>query len=306
MIRLLEGRLTVAYPVSSNVFIGGSLDLTNGNAFADSRSEGLQLNEMYLAASFDSLPNLRFSVGQLDLTSYFDRNSFAKDGATHFFNSTFQSNPALSVSGLGSRLGALVNWSVTDNLEAKAATFSSAGGLEDFQLDAFAGEVGVRYGNAIIRGTYATGRDAGGEDGFEEIFLIGRNDGRFGVESSDREESYGLNTEVFIPNLNLGVFGRYGWYNNLDLDEDAETYSIGMNFLDLITSSDRLGLAYGRRLSNNRLRGEDSPDVLEAFYDFRFLPSLRLGFSIQGVDGFSDTLLGVRVKTEFNGFAFQE
>ena len=302
-----RGRVTAAYPVSSNVFIGGSLDLTEGNAFADSRAEGLQLNEMYLAASLESLPNLRFSVGQLDLTSYFDRNSFAKDGATHFFNPTFQSNPALSVSGLGSRLGALVNWSVTDNLEAKAATFSSARGLSDFQLDAFAGEVGLRYGNAIIRGTYATGTDAGSGDGFEEVFLIGRDDNSFGVDSSDQEESYGINAEVFIPNLQLGLFGRYGWYNNLDLNEEAETYSFGFNFLDLITPADRLGVAYGRRLSNDRLRSEadnDSPDVLEAFYDFRFLPQLRLGLSIQAVDGFSDALLGVRVKTEFDGFTF--
>ncbi len=297
-------RLSGLYPLNSQVQFGATLDLITGeDIFADSRGEGLNINELYLAAApFRDLPNLRFVLGQLDLTSYFDRNSFAKDGARDFFSPIFQTNPALSSTGISTRPGALVNWTLTDNIEAKAAVFSSARSIGDFSLDGFAGEIGIRYGNAIIRGTYASDRDAGSRDGFREIFQIARGN-QFGLLPSDREESYGVNTEVFIPQLNMGLFGRYGKYKNNAVALEGDTYSIGLNVLDLFTQNDRLGLAYGRSLSNDRLRrerGEQVPDVLELFYDFKFFPNVRLGFTIQERNGFSETIGGFRIKTEFD------
>jgi len=298
-----RARLSISYPLTPNFLFGATFDLTDGNAFADSRTQGFSVNELYFAASLPQLPNLRFVVGQLDLTSYFDRNSFAKDGATHFFNTVFQTNPALSATGISSRPAALVNWTLTDNIEAKAAVFSSSRDLSDFSLDGFAGEVGIRYGNAIIRATYASARDAGSRDGFQEIFQVDRGNGVTGPLAGDREESYGLNGELFIPSLKMGIFARYGRYTNAAISRSAETYNLGVSFLDLFAPDDRLGLAYGRGLSNGALRqqldGKD-PDVLELFYDFRFLPNLRLGFSIQERNQFSETVAGVRIKTEFD------
>jgi hypothetical protein len=298
-----RARLFAEYPLTPRVLVGATLDLTDGNAFTDSPDQGLSINELYLATALQDLPNLRFVVGQLDLTSYFDRNSFAKDAATHFFNPVFQTNPALSAANIASRPGALVNWSLNDNIEAKAAIFSSSRSLSDFALDGFAGELGLRYGNAIIRGSYATSRDAGSESSFQEIFGVNRGNDRFGIEEGDREESYGVNAEVFIPNLKLGLFGRYGWYNNRDADLDADTYNIGLSFLDLVIPNDRLGLAYGRGLSNDKLRrriDDEIPDVLEVFYDFPFLTNLRLGVSVQSLNEFSETIAGFRIKTEFD------
>ena len=281
--------------------IGGTLDLTSEeNSFDDSRSEGLDINELYYATSLKNLPNLRFVVGQMDLTSYFDRNSFAKDGASHFFNSVFQTNPALSSTGIGSRPGLLVNWNATDNIIAKAAVFSSSRQLSDLGLDGFAGEIGVRYGNAIIRGTYSTAKDAGNRDSFAESFGIPRGNNQFGPLEDDKEEAYGLNAEVFIPKYKLGLFGRYGRYENRDLGEGANTYSLGLSFLDLFAPDDRLGLAYGSALSNNSLRQGKQPDVVELFYDVKLLPNLRVGFSAQGRDSFSESVLGIRVKSDFD------
>ena len=298
-----RARLSISYPLTPNFLFGATFDLTDGNAFADSRTQGFSVNELYFAASLPDLPNLRFVVGQLDLTSYFDRNSFAKDGATHFFNTVFQTNPALSATGISSRPAALVNWTLTDNIEAKAAVFSSSRDLSDFSLDGFAGEVGIRYGNAVIRATYASARDAGSRDGFQEIFQVDRGNGVTGPLASDREESYGLNGELFIPSLKMGIFARYGRYTNAAISRSAETYNLGVSFLDLFVPDDRLGLAYGRGLSNGALRqqaDDKDPDVLELFYDFRFLPNLRLGFSIQERNQFSEIVAGVRVKTEFD------
>jgi len=277
--------------------------LTTGQGLADSQQEGLSLNELFVATSPRDLPNLRFVVGQLDLTSYFDRNSFAKDGASHFFNPVFQTNSALTATGIGSRPGALVNWSLTDNIEARFAAFSSARSIGDFSLDGFAGELGLRYGNAIIRATYTTGRETGAGDGFREIFQVNRGDGLTGPQRGDREEGFGINAEVFIPSLNLGLFGRYGQYNNRGLDEQGNTYNVGLTVLDVFAPDDRLGLAYGRQLSNaalRRLGGDRNPDVLELYYDFRFLPNLRLGFTLQELNGFSETIAGFRLKTEFD------
>jgi hypothetical protein len=296
-----RARLSGTYPLTPQVLFGATLDLTSeGSSFDDSRREGLNINELYLATSLTGLPNLRFAVGQLDLTSYFDRNSFAKDGASQFFNPVFQTNPALASTGISSKPGLLVNWSVTDNIDAKAAVFSSSDALSEFSLDAFAGEIGVRYGNAIIRGTYSTARDGGNRDSFPQSFQIERENGEFGVLEDDREEAYGLNAEVFIPELKLGLFARYGRYENRDLGEDADTYVFGASFLDLFTPDDRLGLAYGRALSNEDEREGKQLDVLELYYDFQFLDNLRLGFSVQGRDDFNETVLGVRIKSEFN------
>ena len=218
-----RARLQGIYPLSPRVLFGATIDLSTGTSFTDTPTSGLNINELYLATSLPEIPNLRFALGQLDLTSYFDRNSFAKDGTTHFFNPIFQTNPALSEVGIGSRPAALINWSLTDNIEIKGAAFSSARSIGDFALNGFAGEVGFRYGNAIVRGTYATGRADANGGGFKEASQINRGGGQFGVLKGDREESFGVNAEVFIPQLKMGIFGRYGRYNNLDMNEGGDT-----------------------------------------------------------------------------------
>ena len=298
-----RARIQALYPLSSRVLFGATVDLSTGNSFTDTPNAGLNINELYLSTSLPEIPNLRFTIGQMDLTSYFDRNSFAKDGTTHFFNPIFQTNPALTAVGIGSRPGLLVNWSLTDNIELKGATFSSSRSIGDFALNGFAGEVGFRYGNAIVRGTYATGRESSSLDGFKESGQVPRGGGRFGQLKGDREEAFGVNAEVFIPKMKMGVFGRYGRYNNLDMGEGGDTASVGVSFLDLFAPDDRLGIAYGQGLSNDARRvsaGGKRPDALEVFYDFKFLNNLRMGFSLQERNSFSELVAGFRVKTEFD------
>ncbi|MFQ3618723.1 MAG: hypothetical protein SNJ57_03065 [Cyanobacteriota bacterium] len=296
-----RGRLSGIYPFSPNFLVGGSLDLATGEAFTD--DDGLNLNELYIAASLPDIPSLRLVAGQMDLTSYFDRNSFAKDSLTHFFNPVFQTNPALAAAAIGSRPGLLLNWSITDNLEAKVATFSSDRSIDDFALNAFAGEIGFRVGNLILRGTYTSSIDGGRNDGFRESGSAARGDGTFGVDSDDQESAYGVNAELFIPELNLGLFGRYGQYYNRDLDESGDTYSFGFNLFDLFRDGDRLGLGYGQALSNAGLRqsaGARRPDVLEVFYDLPVARNIRMGFTFQQLNEFSESIAGVRLRADFD------
>ncbi len=300
-----RARLTGLYPFSTNALVGGTLDLTTGDGFSNAPGGGLQLqlNELYFTGSLPSMPNLRMTVGLIDLTSYFDRNSFAKNAETHFFNPVFQTNPALAAAGIGSRPGILLNWDITDDFQARAAAFSSHRNLGDFAIDAFAGEVAYRTGNAIIRGTFATDRDARRNNGFREIYGIPRDDDDFGLRSGDREIAYGINGEYYIPEIKMGLFGRYGRYENTTLGEGGDTFSLGFNFLDLFMRDDRLGFGYGRDLSNNGLRrelGNKVPDVWELFYDFRLSPNLRAGVTLQARDEFSDVIAGFRVKTDFD------
>lgn len=297
-----RARVTGLYPVSTNLLFGGTVDLTTGKGFSDTEGTGLDITELYFTASLPNYPNLRLTGGLVDLTSYFDRNSFAKDSLTHFFNPVFQTNPALARTGLGSRPAALLNWSITDNLEAKVAAFSSSRNLGELAVDGFAGELGFRFHNGIIRATYATDRDDK-RNGFEEIYGIRRSNGEFGPRTSDRESSYGINAEYYIPEFKMGLFGRYGHYENTSMGRSGETYSMGFNFLDVFMKDDRLGLGYGRDLSNDTLRranGNKRPDVWEAFYDFRVTPYLRAGVTLQARDEFSDIVAGFRVKTEFD------
>jgi hypothetical protein len=296
-----RGRLSGIYPFSPNFLVGGSLDLATGEAFTD--DDGLNLNELYIAASLPDIPSLRLVAGQMDLTSYFDRNSFAKDSLTHFFNPVFQTNPALAAAAIGSRPGILLNWSITDNLEAKVATFSSDRSIDDFALNAFAGEIGFRVGNLILRGTYTSSIDGGKNDGFRESGIASRGDGTFGIDSDDQESAYGVNAELFIPELNLGLFGRYGQYYNRDLDESGDTYSFGFNLFDLFRDGDRLGLGYGQALSNAGLRqsaGARRPDVLEVFYDLPVARNIRMGFTFQQLNEFSESIAGVRLRADFD------
>jgi len=302
-----RGRVTVTQVINPSLIAGATVDLTGGDAFADSREEGLNLNELYLTAALPDYPNLRFTVGLLDLTSYFDRNSFAKDAATHFFNAVFQTNPALSATSIASRPGLLVRLDPTDFVSFRAATFSSTRDLGDFELDGFAGEVAVRAGTGILRATYVTAEDEGEDDGFREIFQFNRGDGEFGLQPGDREEAFGLNGEYFVPRLNLGLFARFGRYNNRDLDEGGSTFSFGFNLLDLFLQDDRLGLAYGRQLSNSEIRRDNDdpvPDVLELFYDIRLTRNLRFGVTLQQRDGFSETVAGLRIRADFDNSDF--
>lgn len=297
-----RGRLSGAYYLTPQILVGAALDVTEGESFSDSETEGFNINELYLAAALRDLPNLRFVIGQLDLTSYFDRNSFAKDSLTHFFNPTFQTNPALAANAIGSRPAALINFSPTDTIDARVAAFSSDRSIGDFDLDGFAGELGFQVGNLIIRGTYVSARDGGSNDGPAEIFSVDRGDGDFGIKDGDREESFGFNAEFFVPEANLGFFGRYGRYENLDAEFSADTFSGGFNFLDVFTPNDRLGLAYGRALSNDDERDDETPDVLEFFYDVPLLsnPNTRLGVTLQQRNEFSETVAGIRFRTTFD------
>lgn len=298
-----RARLTGIYPISPNALVGGSLDLSSGDAFNIGRGGGLQLNELYFTGSLPSMPSLRMSVGLLDLTSYFDRNSFAKDSATHFFNPVFETNPALAAAGVASRPGILLNWDITDDFQARAAAFSSHRNLGSFAIDGFAGELAYRSGNAIVRGTFATDRDAGRDDGFKEIYGIRRDNGDFGLRSGDREIAYGINGEYYIPEIKMGLFGRYGRYEDTTLGKGGDTYSLGLNFLDLFMPDDRLGFGYGRDLSNNDLRranGNKVPDVWEVFYDFRVTSYLRAGVTLQAREEFSDIVAGFRVRTDID------
>ncbi|HIK17449.1 MAG TPA: porin [Leptolyngbyaceae cyanobacterium M33_DOE_097] len=298
-----RARLRLLYPVTPNALFGAEVDVTTGNGFSDTSGTGINLNELYFAGSLPNLPELRFVVGLMDLTSYFDRNSFAKDGATHFFNRAFQTNPALSAAGVSSRVGVLVNWAAIDNLELKVAAFSSSRDLGDFDLNGFAGELEYRIDNFIVRGTYVRSKDAGADTGFEEIFDLPRDDGDVGLSSGDREEAFGINAEWYIPNLKLGLFGRFGYYQNESLDEDATTFSFGVNLLDLFMPDDRLGIGYGRQLSNNSVRrdlDDPVPDVLEVFYDARVLSWLRAGVMVQQRNEFTETVFGVRLRADWD------
>jgi hypothetical protein len=64
-------------------------------------------------------------------------------------------------------------------------------------------------------------------------------------------------------------------------------------------AGDRLGLGYGRQLSNNALRqasGNPVPDVWELFYDAKIFDNLRAGISLQQRNAWTETYLGFRVR----------
>ena len=276
-----RARLSGEAFLTPNLMVGGALDLVTGPDLTN--DDGVELTELYLATSVPGAPGLRFRLGQLDMTSYFDRNSFAKDIGRDFFNSTFHTNPALiaGANATASRPGGLVQWAVTDDIALNAAVFSSASDITDFALDGFAGEVDVRTGNLIVRGTFLTARDSQFQN------------------SGGRLDSYGVNAEWFIPEANIGLFGRYGHLNNNGTGFSGDTYSFGLNALDIFMENDRLGLGYGRNLQT-AVAADETPDVLELFYDFEVTPNIRLGFTFQQRDQLRESYAGFRVRGDLD------
>ena len=276
-----RARVEGAAFLTPNLLVGGSLDVVTGPDLTN--DDGLQLTELYVATSLPGAPGLRFRFGQLDLTSYFDRNSFAKDIGRDFFNSTFQTNPALFAGAnvTASRPAGLVQWAVTDDIAVSAGIFSSDSDISDFALDGFAGEVSFRTGNLIVRGTFLSSEDTEFQG------------------TGDRLEAYGLNAEWFIPSLNLGFFGRYGQVENTSTGFEDDTFSFGLNALDIFMDNDRLGLAYGENLEISAEDG-DTPDVLELFYDFELLPNIRAGFTFQQRNSFTESFAGFRIRGDLD------
>jgi hypothetical protein len=168
---------------------------------------------------------------------------------------------------------------------------------------ALSAKIGLRLQNFIVRGTYTTALDGGTRTSFDELFSVDRGGNIFGTRDGDREEAFGINAEYYIPEIGLGLFGRYGHYTNQDVEGDntADTYSFGVNALDLFLPDDRLGLGYGRKLSNSDLRDDDeTPDVVEIFYDVRVTRNLRVGVTFQALDEFSESIAGFRIRTDFD------
>lgn len=266
--------------LTPNLLVGGALDVVTGPDLTN--RDGVQLTELYVATAVPGVPGLRFRLGQLDITSYFDRNSFAKDVGRDFFNSTFHTNPALiaAANATASSPGGLVQWSLNDNLMLSASAFSSAADLSDFALDGFAGEVGLRTGNLILRGTFLTGQDTDFQG------------------TGDRLASYGLNAEWFLPQANIGLFGRYGRLNSSS-GSVGDNYSIGLNAFDVFMEEDRIGVAYGRNLPTASVNGL-TPDVLEVFYDFEALPNVRVGFTFQQRNQLQESFAGFRIRGDLD------
>ncbi len=266
--------------LTPNLLVGGALDLVTGPDLTS--RDGVQLTELYVATSVPGAPGLRFRLGQLDMTSYFDRNSFAKDVGRDFFNSTFHTNPALiaAANATASHPGGLVQWSLNDNLILSASAFSSAADLTNFALDGFAGEVGLRTGDLILRGSFLTGQDTDFQG------------------TGDRLASYGLNAEWFLPQANIGLFGRYGRLNSSS-GSLGDNYSFGLTAFDVFMDEDRIGVAYGRNLPSASVDGR-TPDVLEVFYDFVALPNVRVGFTFQQRNQLQDSFAGFRIRSDID------
>jgi len=285
--------MVTRYTLGSNTILGLDMDFIAGSLFGPG---GVDVRQLFIAQSIPGFENLRFLAGKLDLTAAFDRNSFAKDNLTHFFNFNFGTNPALVAGGLGAKPAFLADWLITDNFSVKLAPFASQFVGDLFQFDSLAGEVAVRFEeNYVARFTFVTGRDTG-------ISTFRENDRLFRpILPGDRVTAFGFNGEAFFPEIRLGAFFRYGYYRSEVTQVDADFFSLGVNLLDIFRAGDRLGVGYARALSNANLLlpGENTPDVVEVFYDLNVRERLRVGISAQAQDGFSRGVFGVRARLDF-------
>lgn len=94
-------------------------------------SDTVHLTQVYYEHSFG--PGLVVSAGQLDITGYFDTNSFANNERTQFLANTFVNNPAVEFGGTDNFYspGVRVTWWPVENVDISVGAFEGNGDYVD-------------------------------------------------------------------------------------------------------------------------------------------------------------------------------
>lgn len=105
---------------------------TGTNADIESFNDtSVHLTQVYYEHSFG--PGLVVSVGQLDITGYFDSNDFANNERTQFLANTFVNNPAIEFGGSGDFYspGVRVTYWPVENIDITVGAFEGNGDYVD-------------------------------------------------------------------------------------------------------------------------------------------------------------------------------
>jgi hypothetical protein len=218
----------------------------------------LNLREAWIRTElFDQ--KLALSLGQLDLTNYFDRNAFANDETSQFISDALANNPLLGLSSNGAGLAAVYDPKGAFNIKIGVQQSDPAATNLSESIYSLA-EVGYRANPFSL-----------GEGNYRAWYRRDNNTGR-------QQAAYGVSLDQRLAEW-VGAFGRYG---SGDADEGHDRfYSVGFQFQNgpVFNPLDAWGLGY----SHLELASALQEHLVESYYNFHLSEKLRITLHLQYV-----------------------
>lgn len=273
------------------VGIGGSppdgeisaLNLINSQA-ARLSNNTLNLREAWIRTGLFG-DTLHVSVGRLDLTNYFDRNTVANDENSMFISDALVNNPVLGLSSNG--LGAAAVWNPGGDFNIKLGVQQSTPSAASLSESVF----------SLLEGEYIA-RPFGLPEGHYRIW------GRVDNSTGDNRTAYGVSFDQKIhPAITL--FGRYGSGFVEGIGGSERFYSGGVSFGSpmALNPDDTWGIGYAQTEIKSGPQEGATERLAEAYYNFYLTEAMRLSGMLQYVlesetdEGY--VLPGARLAVEF-------
>ena len=236
----------------------GGLTLLNGYAARLVQQNQVNLREAWMRTEFFD-QKFALTLGRVDLTAFFDRNTAANDETTQFVSDALVNNPMLGLSSNGA--GAAIVYDPKGSWNVKLGVQQSDPNATNLSESMYTlAEVGYRARPSFL-----------GEGNYRGWY---RTDNSVGVTRS----AYGASIDQKL-NSYITAFARYG---NSEADTgDDQFYSAGLQFEKgpVFNPMDVWGIGYAQL----ELASSEEEKLFETYYNLHLSEKLHLSFHLQYV-----------------------
>jgi len=258
------------------------LTLLNGYTARLSEQNALNLREVWLRTELFG-QRLALTMGRLDLTNYFDANSFSNDESTQFLSDALVNNQMLGLTSNGT--GVAAEYDPKNGFRLKFGLQQSNDDATNLSESLFTlSEVGYTFTPfALPEGTY-------------RVWFRTDN------TATDTLTAAGLSFDQKLTNA-VGLFARYG-SQDLELEGRDHYWSAGVSFQNgfILNPQDTWGVGY----SEMRPFSGEREKLIEGYYNLLLTERLRLSFHLAHVlerpsegEEFGYLLPGIRLQAAF-------
>ena len=236
------------------------------NQTARLTNNAINVREAWLRTEFGANQQFQVTVGQLDLTNYFDRNAVANDETSEFISGALVNNPVLGLINNG--LGAVAVYDPKSDFNFKIGVQQSTPGATSLSQGLF----------SLAEAEYLA-TPFGLPEGHYRLW------GRLDNSAGSDKFGWGVSIDQKI-NPTMTLFGRYGsGYLGSFFDiygrADTRFFSGGVGFQApfALNPLDQWGIGYAQ----TEIRGGPREKVAEGFYNLHLTEHLQLSAMLQYV-----------------------
>ncbi len=314
--------LTRLPPVFTNA--DGNTNGTNNDLESYTNPESLNINEARIEQRWLQ-DSLTFTIGQIDLTSYFDQNNFANKETIQYITQQFNNNPTIDWGGSGNFFGggAVIDARMTNNVTASLLLFEGNGNYINYFDNPWIGaQVAIgshlwegRGGNYRIYGWKRNTPHCMNASAPEMLLNCDLIPVADQVQIKDSNQGAGMSFDQEISD-SLGVWGRLG-YQDKDVSQFDKALQFGVVRTHIFAGrpKDSLALGYGATFPSDRYKNatgfSKTEQYLEVYYKyvlsgdgsttgFHLSPDLQVVANPGGNDNIDPTFVyGVRLQSHF-------